>query len=71
MTKRHFIAMADAIREHNRVCNRTTAGMYQAFTNGQIAALADFCQSQNSMFNRERWLDYIAGKCGKNGGKVK
>jgi hypothetical protein len=34
-------------------------------------ALADFCKAQNPNFNRDRWLDYIAGKCGKNGGKVK
>jgi hypothetical protein len=34
-------------------------------------ALADFCASQNSRFDRERWLGYIAGECGPNGGKVK
>jgi hypothetical protein len=31
--------------------------------------LADFCRTQNPRFDRERWLDYIAGKCGPNGGK--
>ena len=34
-------------------------------------ALADFCQAQNSNFKRDRWIDYINGECGPNGGKVK
>jgi hypothetical protein len=61
MTKRDFIAMADAIRGH------TEGG---PFTYGQLHTLADFCQSQNPNFKRQRWLDYIAGQCGKNGGKL-
>lgn len=64
MTKKHFIALADTIKQHN-------TGPYEQFTHGQILALAYFCQSQNPNFNRERWLDYIAGKCSKSGGKVK
>ena len=42
-----------------------------AFNEEQIALLATFCASQNPRFNRERWLDYIAGKCGPSGGAVK
>jgi hypothetical protein len=57
MTKKHFIALADAIR-----ADRT-------FTNYQLITLAEFCRDQNPRFDRERWLDYIAGKCGPNGGK--
>jgi len=56
MTKQHFIALADAIR---------AAG---TFTAPQIEALAEFCEFQNPRFNRQRWLDYIDGKCGPNGG---
>jgi hypothetical protein len=26
---------------------------------------ADFCASQVPNFNRERWIDYIAGECGQ------
>ena len=59
MSKKHFIQLADAIRASGK------------FTEEQIRTLADFCASQNSMFKRERWLDYIAGACGPNGGKVK
>ena len=44
---------------------------YGIFNRSAILALADFCASQNPLFKRDRWLDYIAGKCGKNGGPVK
>jgi hypothetical protein len=63
MTKKHFIALADAIRKYEMGC-----AYHEWFTESQVKALADFCQSQNPRFNRERWLDYIAGKCGPNGG---
>jgi hypothetical protein len=66
MTKKHLIALADAIRVHNRINGNTTS----AFATIHVATLADFCQSQNPNFNRSRWLDYIASKCGKNGGKI-
>lgn len=34
-------------------------------------SLADFCASQNPAFERDRWLDYIAGECVPNDGAVK
>jgi hypothetical protein len=61
MSKKHFIALADQIIIENKY------GQHK-FSTGQLEFLANFCQSQNSAFNRERWLDYIAGKCGPNGG---
>lgn len=66
MSKKHFIALADMIREHNTCAVRNNA--YTAFTEGQIGALADFCLDINSAFKRGRWLEYIAGHCGPNGG---
>ena len=66
MTKKHFIALADAIRDSNAAKNDA-----QYFYDGQISALADFCASQNPRFNRQRWLDYIAGTHGPNGGKLR
>jgi len=66
MSKKHFIALADHIRLHNRFCQEK-----DTFTVEQLAELATFCYQQNPRFNRERWMDYIAGKCGPNGGKVK
>lgn len=68
MSKKDFIALADDIREHNVVAKNNDN--YTAFTEDQIELLAQFCRNQNSNFMRERWLDYIAGKCGKNGGKI-
>ena len=61
MTKKNFIALADAIRNGTALITLSTV---------QLEALADFCASQNPQFNRERWLGYIAGTNGKNGGKV-
>jgi hypothetical protein len=63
MSKKHFIALADKIRQAK--CTD------HPFNDCQIALLADFCQSQNANFNRSRWIDYINGECGPNGGKVK
>lgn len=68
MTKKHFIALADMIKEHNRVLDTPQA---DKFTTYQLESLADFCHSTNPNFNRERWLAYIAGECGPNGGPRK
>lgn len=64
MSKKHFIALADAIRMHNESSHRTPFDMTHLDT------LAQFCNEGNGRFNRERWFNYIAGICGKNGGKV-
>jgi hypothetical protein len=61
MTKKHFIALADDIKyqqEHGGWC----------FTPEQIEFIAHFCAAHNPNFNRERWLGYIAGTNGPNGG---
>jgi hypothetical protein len=66
MTKKDFIALADTIRAHNELQEGTTPNI--SFGPIHLNTLANFCQSQNPAFNRQRWLDYIAGKCGPNGG---
>ena len=66
MTKKHFIALANHIKEANRVLDDS-----ERYSEGVISSLADFCKSQNSNFDRELWLDYIAGKCGPCGGEIK
>ena len=63
MTKKTLIALADVIR--------TGRAIGQEFEQYHIELLADFCQAQNPRFKRERWLGYIAGNCGKSGGRVK
>ena len=72
MTKKTFIALADVIREYNRGAFETGTNIASPlqFTHTQIIALADFCESQNPEFKRDRWLVYIAGTCGPNGGKA-
>jgi hypothetical protein len=58
MTKKDFVKLAYYIRNSN-----------EPFNEYQIARLADFCQDGNPKFKRERWLGYIAGTNGKNGGR--
>ncbi len=66
MTKKQFVVL-DSIREHNGLA---TFNGEHAFTVDQLAALARFCVSENPRFKRERWLDYIAVRCGPNEGTV-
>jgi len=61
MTKKDFIALADLIRTYH------VDEDYNAVV--PLDELADFCQQQNPNFDRERWLNYVAGNCGPNGGK--
>lgn len=65
MSKRDFIALADAIRE----ANRAKAG--PTFTDEHLEILARFCSGQNWNFKRGLWFDYIAGVCGPSGGRLK
>ena len=63
MSKKDFILLADYIRRFNNV-----GEVEGKFTPAQINYLASFCKEVNSNFKTDRWLDYIAGKCGPNGG---
>ena len=76
MSKKHFIALADALRatrptglDHQGLASRE-ANMIGGQWIMDRDAIADLCAKMNPRFNRERWLDYIAGKCGPNGGKL-
>lgn len=62
MTKKHFIALANAIRGFNHAYPESE------FSYGQMQAIADVCKASNFNFNRERWLSYIAGEREPNGG---
>ena len=72
MSKKDFIALADIIKQYNQCAFDAGSNISSplCFTHTQILALADFCKGQNYAFNRERWLDYIADKCGPNGGAI-
>ena len=63
MSKKHFIKLADAIREENMHGH--------AFSEAQIECLAEFCRQQNYNFKRDRWIAYINGECGSNGGAIR
>jgi hypothetical protein len=51
MTRKHFIALADTLK------SARITHLY--FLN----TLASFYESQNVNFDREHWLNYIAGHC--------
>lgn len=73
MSKKDFIAMADSIREIKPRPTDPTWDYGEALLQWESFrdAMARFCQSQNGQFKRDRWLSYIAGECGPNGGAVK
>ncbi len=68
MSKKDFIALADVIKAQIAREISYPGSVQRPFTYGQITELADFCKSQNSAFNRERWFGYINGTNGPNGG---
>jgi len=59
--RKDLIALADMIRQHNRIVPRLKH--HERFTQLQLKLLAAFCESQNPSFDRKVWLGYIAGKC--------
>jgi hypothetical protein len=70
MTKQNFIALADAIRRRNYLPNGIPNNHEDRVTLDNIEFLADFCQSQNPAFKRDRWIGYLYGQNGPNGGSV-
>ena len=70
LTKKHFITLANQVRNYNNL-HPPYHHQGKPFTETQIAILADFCGTHSPRFDRELWLDYIEGKCGPSGGKLK
>ena len=64
MTKKHFISLANYIKQHN---NWSTP----KFTDEHIETLARFCNDANPRFDKTRWISYVKGECGPNGGTPK
>jgi hypothetical protein len=62
MTKKDFVALADALRIHNQTADGRTE-----FSPDHLLVLADFCASQDAKFDRDRWIDYVAGANGDEG----
>lgn len=70
MTKKHSIALADALRgtRPNECLDLSySVGQEEQWISDKLA-LADYLSTFPS-FNRELWLDYVNGKSGPNGGK--
>ena len=70
MTKKDFIALADTIRAHNTQTLYVGVAHDACFLSPHLKTLAAFCHSCDPRFNHERWLDYIRGECGPNGGAI-
>ena len=68
MSKKDFIALADTLKAVRASYGTNWDPNLFRACDDHVKALADFCQAQNPNFMRERWLDYIAGECGPNGG---
>lgn len=62
MTKKHFIALAETVRDMLAVGGINDDG---------IKLLSAFCGTQNPNFKQDRWINYIHGQCGPNGGQIK
>lgn len=74
MSKKHFIALADVMRE-TKPHQGAEGDMYLHARMAQWEqmrdALADWCRHENYAFKRERWIDYINGECGPNGEEIR
>ena len=66
MTKKDFIALADTIRGHNAHCEHSTP-----FDDSHLSTLERFLRTRNPNFLPARWVNYIRGECGPNGGAIR
>lgn len=71
MSKKDFIALADAIRESAATGQGQLASEVVLWSRNHLRVLADFMHTQNPRFNENRWFGYLYGECGPNGGSVK
>lgn len=69
MSKKDFIALADALRAEKPGKNWDANKMVQWELD--VQAVAKVCKASNSAFKEERWLGYIKGDNGPNGGAIK
>lgn len=67
MTKKDFIALADAFRASKPLAGDDPGYQWEY----DLKAVANVLAASNPRFNRERWLGYVYGTCGPNGGTVK
>jgi len=65
MTSKSMIRLADAIKAHNKL------GPAETFRSTHLYALCNWMTKENPKFNVDRWIGYLRGKCGPQGGKRK
>ena len=75
MSKEDSVALADTFKDafaENGFTREPGFDEDRAIYEGDVKrALVAFCKAQNPAFEEDRWLAYLAGECGPNGGKVK
>lgn len=72
MTKKDYIAIADALRDillHGPIAVHETGKPTRTIQGDITNALCSVFRADNPAFKENRWRDYLAGKCGKNGGR--
>jgi hypothetical protein len=69
VSKKHFIALADALKAEKPQPGWSPNKMVQ--WDLDVRAVARVCAASNPRFNELRWMQYINGLCGPNGGTVK
>ena len=69
MSKKHFIALADALRAEKpgKIWSPNKHVQWEL----DVKAIANVCAAYNPRFNRERWMAYVNGECGPNGGAIR
>lgn len=71
MTKKNLIALADALKLNAPDPDSNALEIEKPYFEQIVNDIANACAEANPNFNRQRWLHYIAGKCGSNGGAIK
>ena len=70
IAKREMIALATALKQPAVIRLVHPGGSPNELYTEILMAVADVCAASNPRFDRQHWFDYIAGRCGSNGGEV-
>ncbi len=73
LTKKDLIALADVVRNLRTVpvsLNDKAQPEMAVRLDDLMDALVYYCANSNPRFKADRWREYVAGKCGPNGGRL-
>ena len=68
MSKKYFIALADALRAEKPADNWLNKKVQWDM---DVRAICRVLAASNPRFNELRWMQYVNGQCGPNGGAIK